>query len=135
MTYNLFLDDIRMPHDVGNYIYPVELRPLFRLQPWEIVRNYDEFVAKIIESEIPDLISFDHDLSDEHYDPSMYQGETEYNKNYERFKEKTGYDCAKWLIKYIIDNKFKMPEILCHSMNPVGKENILKLFENYARTI
>ena len=73
MKYNLFLDDERMPYQVGNYIYPVEIKPLYRLETWEIVRNYEEFV-KIIEGRgLPSLISFDHDLADIHYDSNTYK--------------------------------------------------------------
>jgi hypothetical protein len=117
MSYNLFLDDIRMPYDVGNYIYPVELRQYFRKYEWVIVRNYDEFVKHIVENGMPHVVSFDHDLADEHYDPSK------------RYKEKTGYDCAKWMIDFSKSYMVNLPKlIMCHSMNPVGKENIVKLF-------
>jgi hypothetical protein len=47
----LFLDDVRMPPD----------------QTWDIVRNYDAFVAYITAHGVPDIIAFDHDLSQEHY--------------------------------------------------------------------
>jgi hypothetical protein len=40
------------------------------------------------------------------------------------FKEKTGYDCAKWLVNYCLDNNQKLPNFIIHSMNPVGTKNI-----------
>lgn len=129
--YNLFLDDIRMPVEVGNYIYPVELRVLYRKQEWVIVRNFAEFVRYIGANGMPACVSFDHDLADEHYRPSMYNPDQHYTRYYSdgTFKEKTGYDCAKWLIEFAEKTSSKLPVILCHSMNPIGKENILKLFQ------
>ena len=80
------------------------------------------------------MISFDHDLALEHYRPSMYNPDNHYSNYYNdgTFKEKTGYDCAKWLIDFIINNKIKvLPTIMVHSMNPVGKENIVSLFKSF----
>ena len=129
-TEYLFLDDVRFPYEVGNYIYPVEIKALYRLKEWAIVRNYNEFVKYTNENGLPYCISFDHDLADEHYAPEMNDKEN-YEKLYEKFTEKTGYDCAKWLIEYLLDNDLKAPYTLCHSLNPAGKENIVKLFENF----
>ena len=124
MSYNLFLDDIRVPNEVGNYIYPHELKATYRLLNWTIVRDYDEFIKLIEEQGLPDLVSFDHDLADVHYDPATWTETFTY-------KEKTGLDCAKWLIEYCINNKLKLPKYLVHSMNPVGRENIQKLLTNF----
>ena len=55
----IFLDDFRLPKDAYNYL----LQPIYISVDWEIVRNYDEFVKIIIEKGIPEIISFDHDLS------------------------------------------------------------------------
>lgn len=128
MGYNLFLDDERMPYQVGNYIYPVEIKPLYRLETWEIVRNYEEFVKIIEERGLPSLISFDHDLADIHYDSNIF-------KETFTYREKTGYDCAKWLIDYCQLHNLELPKYLVHSMNPIGKENIQKLLENFKKTL
>ena len=83
---------------------------------------------------MPELISFDHDLADEHYNTdAMYDSEDAYNKLYDSFREKTGYECAKWLIDYCLDNKKKLPTFMVHSMNPVGKKNITDLLNNYRK--
>ncbi len=125
--YNLFLDDFRMPHDVGNYMNPVELRSLFRLQEWVIVRDYSQFVGVVNEKGMPSMISFDHDLAEEHYGMSgFYENLGDYYLQADR--EMTGYDCAKWLIEYSVNNKIKLPIIMCHSMNPEGRKYILDLF-------
>lgn len=73
---------------------------------------------------LPELVSFDHDLADIHYDPSTWTESFIY-------KEKTGKDCAKWLIDYCLDNNQKFPKYIVHSMNTVGKENIIRLVENF----
>lgn len=116
----LFLDDIReTKHAYGytkNDIY---------LEEWDIVRDYTSFIRYIEKYDMPDILSFDHDLSLEHYD---YQDEIPYDQ----FKEKTGFHCAKWLVEYCIENKVDLPkEIYVHSMNPVGTKNIESIFNTY----
>lgn len=128
MKYNLFLDDIRQPSEVGNYMLPVELRPQYRLDKWEIVRNYEQFVEIIEKHGLPDKISFDHDLADSHYDPKTWTEVFTYG-------EKTGCNCAEWLCKYCHEKGLKFPEYYVHSMNPVGKENIIGCIEGYKNRI
>jgi hypothetical protein len=126
--YYLFLDDIRIPKSVTWVNLP--------LVPWEIVRNYDQFVSKIKNCGMPKFIAFDHDLSTEHYHPSMYSDNSEdYNKLYDSdfFKEKTGYHCAKWAVEYCMKNSLTFPDYVCHSMNPIGKTNIESYIENFKR--
>jgi hypothetical protein len=130
---NLFLDDIRIPSDVSLYVSNPNLKKFYSESEFDIVRSYKEFVDYIIDNGVPDLISFDHDLADEHYDPSMYLGPEVYNKNYDSFKEKTGLDCAKFLIEYCMDNEVELPEYLVHSMNPTGARNILSILDNYSK--
>lgn len=125
MRYNLFLDDIRQPNEVANYCHP-SLASIYRKLEWVIVRNYEQFVETVREKGLPDIVSFDHDLSEIHYDPSTWTESF-------RYKEKTGYDCAKWFGEYIVDNKLKIPDILIHSQNPVGKENITCYFSNFKK--
>ena len=83
--YHLFLDDMRQPihtwHYTEDYIY-INLK-------WKVVTDYDEFVKAITDQGIPEIISFDHDLSDVHY---------KHLSNpipYDSMAEKTGYHCAK----------------------------------------
>lgn len=128
-AYYLFLDDERKPSDVKWENIP--------LVPWTIVRSYDAFVHTITKSGLPLHITFDHDLGQEHYD---YYRENAKNfhlflsgqpYDYSKFREKTGYDCAKWLIEYCLDNKLTLPPFTVHSYNPVGKKNILDLLNNF----
>jgi hypothetical protein len=121
MSYNLYLDDFRVPRDSYDHSY----QPIYISLDWEIVRSYDEFVKIILEKGIPEVISFDHDLADAHYEQPTHL-------NYDECKEKTGYHCAKWLINYCIDNKKEIPAmILVHSLNPAGTLNIRSLFNTY----
>ncbi len=116
----LFLDDHRVPRDAGDYIN----EPRYRTENWVVVRTYDEFVKFISKEGLPSVISFDHDLADEHY---AFRGD------YKELKEKTGYHCAKWLVDYCFNKRLPLPECLVHSMNPVGKQNISLYLENYRK--
>ncbi len=128
MAYNLFLDDFRYPEDCFEYTH----NTLYLLEDWVTVRSYDEFVKYIQENGLPEMISFDHDLADEHYGIHDHLEEMEYAT----YQEKTGYDCAKWLINYCMDNNKKLPAtILIHSMNVAGSQNIKSLFESYLKSL
>lgn len=73
------------------------------------IKDYKEFINHIETYGLPDFISFDHDLGE----------------------EETGYDCAKWLVEYCLNNDKKLPNFKVHSMNPIGKRNIEYLFKNF----
>lgn len=129
MQYNLFLDDYRTL--LSTYEYK-KFKP-YITEEWVIVRNYNEFVKVIEQQGLPKLISFDHDLADEHYTPEKYWNDYEASKEYQEsqnYTEKTGYDCAKWLAEYCLDNQLPLPQWETHSMNPVGADNINKLLNN-----
>jgi hypothetical protein len=126
----LFLDDVRDPNDVTHYC-PSSLVSLYAKEEWVIVRNYQEFQNWINNMGLPDVISFDHDLADEHYSPLMYS--EGYNELYNEFKEKTGYDCAQWLVNYCMDKGIDIPDFYVHSMNPVGSHNISAYLNNYRK--
>ena len=104
----LYLDDVRCPKTEG----------------WDVVRTYDDFVDWITKNGLPEEVSFDHDLAEIHYDPST---QTEGFKYY----EKTGYDAAKWMCGYCMENGLPIPEYNCHSANPVGRENILAILDSH----
>ena len=125
----LFLDDFREPLDVLEYSQYSDNLLDYVLLNWNIVTSYEEFTAFIKANGVPDIISFDHDLSEEHYSPLMYQDTKSYNALYKTFKDKTGFDAAKWLKRYIKRNNLSMPTIYCHSRNPIGKNNILNTFK------
>jgi hypothetical protein len=131
--YNLFLDDIRVPADVLNY----QSGKIYTNLDWVICRNYEQFVNCIKDNGMPLVVSFDHDLADSHYTPEYFWNDYQASKEWQEAQvhtEKTGYECAKWLIDYFVEFKFKnFPEYLCHSQNPVGKDNILNLLNNFKK--
>jgi len=128
----LFLDDIRIPKDAIGLVSS-NLNQIYWNNDWSIVRNYIEFCNYIQEFGLPNLISFDHDLADFHYDfkPEDYDGmsEDEMNTKFGSM-EKTGYECAKWLVDWCLENKKSLPECIVHSANPVGKQNIETYLNN-----
>jgi hypothetical protein len=124
--YNLFLDDVREPEDATWAKLPKVA--------WSVVRNYDDFCKVIKSKGLPNVVSLDHDLGAEHYPKT--EEDTTKPIDYSLYKEKTGYDCATFLISYCLDNKLNLPKWYVHSLNPVGKSNIsslLKSFEKYAK--
>ena len=128
----LFLDDIRIPKDAITLI-PSSFNKFYWENDWDIVKNYDEFVQYIEVNGVPEFVSFDHDLADFHYDlkPEDYENMSE-DEMVMKFgsMEKTGLDCAKFLVEYCADENVTLPEYLVHSANPAGKENIEKFLEN-----
>ena len=97
------------------------------------VKSYNDFIKYISEHGIPDIISFDHDLDEEHYQMIFNLLKPNFKIPYNKFKEKSGYDCALWLIEYCVKNKLNLPDIKIHSMNPIGRENIKNLFIKYVQ--
>jgi hypothetical protein len=131
MKYHLFLDDERIPQMVTWVNIP--------LVEWVIVRNYTQFVDTIQKNGIPEAISFDHDLADEHYVEYTaahdLNSPSKGNIRYDKLKEKTGLDCAKWLAQYCVDKNVPVPEYYVHTMNPIGGMNILSVLESAKRVI
>jgi hypothetical protein len=127
---NIFLDDIRPLSAVNlpRHRFPGE---------WVVVRNYKSFCNKVNDifqktNGLPQFISFDHDLGEEHYSENMFDPIL-YNEMYKTFTEKTGLDCAKWLVEFCLDKNLKMCPFQVHSMNPVGKKNIIDLLDNFVK--
>lgn len=115
----LFLDDLRIPKDAIGLV-PDAMNQFYWKDDWVIVRNFWEFCNYIQKFGLPDFISFDHDLADEHY----------VNSDHLDYKEKTGYECAKWLVDFCFDNGRSLPDYMVHSANPTGKQNIISYLEN-----
>ena len=124
----LWLDDYRNPMEGQWLVFsPITLEDLEVF--W--VKSYKEFTDWITENGLPDAICFDHDLGDYQ---AFRNGHPEYFEDQEWPEtEKTGYDCAKWLVEYCMENKLKLPLYNIQSANPVGKENIDKLLKNYIK--
>ena len=130
----LWLDDYRDPND--KKIDWMVFSPIGRAVEIVWVKTYDEFVEWIINNKLPDGIAFDHDLDDAHYVPSEYWEDYEKSKEYQELQtyvEKTGYDAAKWLTDYCMDNELDLPKCSSHSANPVGRDNIEKLLISFLK--
>jgi hypothetical protein len=115
----LYLDDVRIPTE-GN---------------WQVVRNYDEFVAHIRMNglESYEVISLDHDLGEGAMVEYYTNVKPNYELNYERIPEKTGMDCARWLVSEAMAKDIFLPTIYVHSANPIGAANIMGYVNNYFR--
>lgn len=128
----IYLDDVRTPV----------------ADDWNIVRNYDEFVAKVLELGLPNikLISLDHDLGDTAMSEYFKNVSPNYELNYDNITEKTGLDCVKWLINHFYDTNpkrvnmsrsdkknypIKFPEVVVHSANPIGSANMMGYINNF----
>jgi hypothetical protein len=125
----LFLDDYRHPYDC----FQLSQNPIYLQEKWTIVRNYNQFVNWITKNGMPKLISFDHDLASSHYTPEYLWTDYEKSKAWQDAQvhtEKTGYDCAWWLV----NNCEKLPLFLCHSQNPVGRDKITKLLNEFTKS-
>lgn len=139
--YKLFLDDMSQRKPSKFYKNEIDGN-------WNVVRNYDEFV-RIIEFEyergyFPEVISFDHDLAEEHYYSTNDLADIDCQIGYRvtidelgvsriDYKEKTGLDCAKWLIQFCLDKKLDLPICFVHSLNPVGRKNIQDELNSFQR--
>ena len=88
-------------------LYLDDLRPT--PEGFDRVYSYEEFVAYLERKGLPDFISFDHDLGEDF----------------------SGYDCAKYLVEYCLAHQLPLLDYQVHSQNPVGKENIERLLENF----
>lgn len=122
VKYNLFLDDVREPN--GSWMSYMRRLISYELYEWKVVRNYDEFKQCIDTKGIPQFISYDHDLAESHYDQSMYGSVEEYESKISDSQEKTGLECAKYLISKLDGEPH--PPYIVHSQNPVGKIRIEK---------
>lgn len=137
----LWLDDIRDPLTDDWLVFsPIS-------QPFKVVwvKTYNEFTEWIIKNGLPDGICFDHDLSDfqafYNSHPDRLEEELEEAKEQGKLQEwqtiieseKTGFDCCKWLIDYCIDNNKTLPKWNCQSANPVGKDNMNGILNNFRK--
>lgn len=113
----IWLDDIRDPryNDFVNHWLNQDKKGMSYVF-W--IKNYNDFIALIKEKSLfkyIDYICFDHDIAS--FD--------------ENGKEYTGYDAAKFLVDFCLDNDLKLPNFISQSDNGPGKENIIKLLENF----
>ena len=115
----LYLDDIRTPNS----------------DEWQVVRNYEELVSHIRLNGLDkyEVISLDHDLGDTAQKEYYNNVSPNYQLDYNNILEKTGLDCAKWLVAESMNSKIPLPQIYTHSANPIGAANIMGYVNNYLK--
>lgn len=128
----IYLDDVRTPIS----------------DKWTVVRSYQEFVDKVKEIGLAniDAISLDHDLGDSAMSEYFNNVSPNYTLDYNNIKEKTGMDCAKWLVNQFYNTNpnwgnlardvkrskpFPFPLVQVHSANPIGSANIMGYINNF----
>ena len=107
----IWLDDMRNPFENDWMKYsPIN-------KPYEVIwlKSYNEFTNWILENDLPPAICFDNDLG------------------IDETGEKNGYDCAKWLVEYCLDNNKQLPLWNIQSANPVGRDNIDGVLKGYKK--
>lgn len=129
----LWLDDVRDPFDKDFTPYVALYNP-FLNEPHKIVwvKNYNEFEDYLASEELPDAISFDHDLALEHiqyyFDNGGHDNPPDPMKA--NFKEETGMDCVKLLVGFCKLSNKKLPICVFHTANPIGKINMETYINN-----
>ena len=129
-TIKIYLDDVRIPIDTD----------------WILVRDYEQFVSKVLEIGLENIetISLDHDLGVTAMKEYFNNVSPNYTLDYNNIEEKTGYDCAKWLVNHYLDNYenrssrdmkrkngITFPKVYTHSANPIGSGNIMGHINNF----
>jgi len=130
MKKQIYLDDVRTPKE----------------DIWVVVRNYGEFVETVTNIGLKniDVISLDHDLGDTAMTEYFTNVSPNYKLDYSNILEKTGMDCAKWLVNHYLDNYITQesrsekkssgivfPQVYTHSANPIGSANIMGYINNF----
>lgn len=126
----LWLDDYRDPFEGSWLVFSPIKDPEYTVY-W--VKSYDEFVDWIKSNGLPTGICFDHDLGHDIQTQGRLKGMSKRAARKLKTGLKTGMDCAKWLVNYCIDNKLQLPLYNIQSANPVGKENINSLLQNFIK--
>ena len=136
----IWIDDIRDPF-TGDWLKRTIPFHILQENP-EVIwcKSYDEFVdflnnnaASINMDEV--WVSFDHDLGKATEKYFLLQGYTKKEARAMKGKELTGYDCAKYMIYFIIDRELTIPQYSVHSSNPVGRDNIISYIESFKKSL
>ena len=104
MSYNLFLDDVKIPTDCKKYLGDGSI---YDTEEFKIARNFDEFYKLIKENGLPKFVSFDYKLD----------------------TKETGLDCAEFLKFYCEDGNFEIPKYRVHSSWPLIFHDFEKLLK------
>lgn len=122
----LWLDDLRDPTQ-SHWAALIQRHTSLGSVFW--VKSFYEFINHIQTFGLPDVIWFDHDLGQEAMNEAINKDFKDFD--YSKIEEKTGYDCVRWLIDYCEENNLPLPVYYFQTANPVGRENMQSLLENY----
>jgi len=129
----LWLDDLRDPFTL-NWLYDYAINYIDYEDNLEIkivwVKSFDEFKTWIETHGLPTTIGFDHDLGEDIAKEMVAQGTSKKKARLIKKEAPSGYDAAKWLVEYCMDNNRSIPEYFIQSANPVGKVHIETYLEN-----
>jgi len=113
----LYVDDSRIPLD----------------SKWIVAKDYYEFTKILDEKGLESfkIISLDHDLGDtakEEFHTNVFINAI---LEYDNIIEKTGMDCAKYMIDMSMDSNVPLPKIFIHSANPIGAANMMGIINRW----
>jgi hypothetical protein len=125
----LFLDDVRQVKDAFLYDSGKMLADASGIyeSKWEIVRTYEQFVKWVCDNGIPDVVSFDVDLCEDHVKYYMNIARIENYWDHTFFKTKCGIHCAEYLLDYCNKSGKPFPKWFTHSANHFGREHLGKI--------
>ena len=114
----IYLDDTRIPTE----------------ENWVVVSNYTDFINTVLNIGFQNiqLISLDHDLDESAMREYYNNVRDNFTIDYNNITEKTGYDCAKWLVKQWSEGNSTVKTVV-HSSNPIGAANIMGYINNYLK--
>lgn len=128
----IWLDDYRNPFKDPTWL--AKFAPEYKEDSGNVViwlKDYRSFTTWISKFGLPDMIAFDHDLSDFQ---AMKAGYPEMMEDIPTpLTENTGMDACEWVVDYCIDNSVKFPKWVVQSSNPVGAKNISSLIINFIK--
>lgn len=127
MSYYLFLDDSRKPHQVTWATLPENAA-------WVQARSYTDFVYVLGQMGIPKFVAYDCDLCQEHYD-CYFSHREKYLLVYQDFKTKCGIHCVEHLIKLCKKNGVKHPDYIVHTQNNYVQGFMEKTIEDYNKSV
>lgn len=128
----LWLDDRRDPYQ-GTWLEAFAPAFVDNIMGVIWVKSYAEFISWIDKNGLPTMIGFDHDLGGDIAVELVKNGLSKRKAREYKKQEKTGYDCAKWVVEYCMKHNFKFPNYTVQSANTVGTVNIISYIENYKK--
>lgn len=88
---------------------------------WEVVKTYDAFVKSIIDKGVPDIVSFDNDLTFSDYSRygDVLRGKCSYH--YEKERD-NGIAAFRFLVEFCERHETKFPKIYIHTANEYARK-------------